>query len=513
VATSASILSRAALGWNADQPDIPLAVINRLREKLRAEMEVIDSGHNHATVVASFSSVRLRGANDVACFLITGEEKEAEAAARQFWRSVGGPEQLVLVLALSEDAARSAASALPADFFCVFGPSDLASLLDSSDPLALLKNKLREQVPWRRLMPFITKHAVHGNMFYGRRNEIQRLIDEDTENFAIAGQGRIGKSSLVAEYVQRLRKKRDPRVEAYAFCDFYTCQPKSETAIVQFLGKAIGGVTSQSVNLTLEGLEPFLRRRAHQIGRPLDLLLEEVDMVCDSQTFKVLAHISKRAHGPIARLVLLGRGELLRAAYDEYSPLGKHVQLMRLEPLDEESARRLLIEPLADMGVGFSDEQLVLAMILRLTGRLPQLLQYFGAKLAKLALEQGCRTISQRHVEIVRLDMETVRMFTSPLEDIKDPLAEMVALLLLERGIHRVDEYVVMDVVRSTDIQVQEPRSRKICDDLLLANFLSWTKTGLHIANEAMGLRVRETDYLVPAMDRARKRVQQRVFL
>ena len=194
-----SLFARAKRGWSAQEPEIALGLLSTLREKLQADFEIVETSDDLITFIADFNRIRLRGSGDSACLLVAGDVGASESAIRKFWESVSGPEQLVIAFALSPGAFTTIHAVIPKGYVCVFSPSDIAALLETHDAIRRLREELRRQIPLVRLIPFIIKHSVHGNMFYGRRNELQKLLDEDAENFAIAGQGRIGKSSDSSE--------------------------------------------------------------------------------------------------------------------------------------------------------------------------------------------------------------------------------------------------------------------------------------------------------------------------
>lgn len=501
-----ALIEHAAKGWTVEEPEAARKAVNLFREKLRADVEVVETGNSYIAFIAGVHSIRLRGMSEMACLIVGGREKDVETAVRHFWQLVSGPEQLSLVLGLADGSEHIVNEIIPRGFVCVLNANGLGALLSSNTPHQDLTRHMRDQIPPRRLIPYVTKHAVSGNMFFGRRHELDQLIDDDTGNFAIAGQGRIGKSSLIREYV-RLIKKAGERRRVMLHVDFYPCQPRSEGAISQFLAKHIDGSTSRSAHMTPEDLDPFLRFHANRNGRPFELLLDEVDLVCHSNTFHQLAHLSRHPRGPIARLILVGRGELLREVRDEKSPLKEHVSLMRLEPLEHRQAEQLVKEPCAAMGLRFSDDEVV-EDVLRLTGCLPQMLQFVGSKLMNAAFTEATDVITRQHVERIWQDYETTQTLMSSFENLSEAVTRLVAALIVSRDVKRVDEGVVIALAASVDIRVEAPRARQICDDLLLANFLSWKRSGYQMANEALSIRLRETEALRDTLQSARAEAQ-----
>src|SRR5258708_3862555 len=122
--------------------------------------------------------------------------------------------------------------------------------------------------------------------------------------------------------------------------------------------------SSKSNKMTTDGLLKFLIYQSKD--GPLDLLLDEVDLVCETDAFKALGIAARADH---CRLVLCGKEVLLRMALSEKFLLGCRLTLTQLEPLDEKAATELILRPLTDLGFKIAEQAKVMEGVLRLTGR------------------------------------------------------------------------------------------------------------------------------------------------
>src|SRR5262245_48845946 len=94
-------VEHAAKGWPAHKPQIAHGLVKRFRDKLRAEVEIVETGDSFVCMIACLSSIRFLGSNNAVCLLAAGDQADIEDSIRRFWQSVSGPEQLVIVFALT----------------------------------------------------------------------------------------------------------------------------------------------------------------------------------------------------------------------------------------------------------------------------------------------------------------------------------------------------------------------------------------------------------------------------
>ncbi|MCI0659592.1 MAG: hypothetical protein L0220_00810, partial [Acidobacteria bacterium] len=270
------------------------------------------------------------------------------------------------------------------------------------------------------------------------------------------------------------------------------CNDSSDDGIARFIAMHIAP-SSRSDRVTNDDLVQFLRRQYSLHHGSLELLLDEVDLVCASRAFKSLA---KAARQNICRLVLCGRSNLLKIALSPDSLLECRVELLRLQSLDHDSARELLICPLSDLGFSLDQPDRIIERLFRLTGRMPHLLQFYGKKLANLAIEEGTDIITQEHLDTLRWDFETAQYFISPLGDLTDLESHLVALSLLKDGRQVFSVPLVREIAAKYELHLSYARIGEICNDLVINNILAWDEGAFRLANESLPYYARQMKLL-----------------
>jgi len=490
------LLDKLARGWIAEHSGWAQELMQRCALRLNAGTEIIDTDNNTLQFVASMNDIYLRGMGNVPCLIISGNEN-LHCVVREFWQKVSLPRLLPFIFTLTERAHEVVKEVFPKDDSLILSREQIRQLLSHKSPQSFLKTLLWQQVSRRRLAPYNLLTPAEGVMFFGRQNELGRLQDEDSVSFAIAGPGRIGKTSLVRRYKDEMLRRRDPRSSCRFYINFYDCKDATQEAMARFLAMAIDA-SSRSSKMTADGLVNFLRYHSKNFGSPLDLLLDEVDLVCETETFKSLGAAARAGY---CRLVLCGKGVLLKAALSEHSYLGCRLNLIQLAPLDEKPARELILKPLNDMGFKIVEPDKLIEKVLRLTGRLPYLLQFYGQKLGELAIEQNSETISMQHIEMLRWDFVTAQYFIKPLNDLEDPEVRLIGLSLLKEHSSEFSIPFVQTVAARAGLTISHTRANEVCNDLVINNVLAWSEGSYRISNEGLYYYAREMGFLDSALE------------
>ena len=497
--TAAQLLRELALDWRRDAAE---DLFELWTTHLHISAEILDADSVSLTFLSSLRDIHFRGTDDVPCILVGGEQSDAGPALREFQRVVADPAQLFFVLAVSDAAAREARSLFAGSRYVLLGTGQLASLLAAAAPIEALRSAIRASIPIRSLNPYNILLTPQANMFFGRGPELERLRDEDDVSFAIAGPSRIGKSSLVHQYRRELRKFAPGRYRSSFYLDLMECTDKSPGALAHFLAMRLEG-SRLSSKVGLDEFPNFLRRMRSRLGVRVELVLDEVDSSVESAFFQTLG---EAARNNLCRLVLCGRGGLLKAALRSSQRYGCRLDLMRLEPLDVEAARALVLRPLRDLGFELQDETSITGQLFELTGRLPYLLQFCLRRLVEVCIVGGAKLLTPEHVRELRWDYDTAQYFTSPLSDLTDPECRLVALVLLELSPDQVDQSTVQQIAASAGLRLDQERCKEICNDLFINNILAWRGGSFRMANKALAHFTRESGYLASAIQEARSR-------
>ena len=500
-----AILNRLPAGWDAPS-SLPDDFLHVWKERL-GRVEKTTSGANWVEFIADLGEIHLRGTGDCYCLLVSGSAASLSASVKQFINRVAAPGRLVFVLAGSSTALAAASHCLSDTVtFVIVDPLQLKEALNSPQWKKVLGSCIRRYVPIRGLIAFDVALSAEGGMFYGRGDELARLRDEVKVNFAIAGPGKIGKTSLVKQYMRGLVKQR--RSFGTYYVDFYECTDRSPHSWPRFLAMKVDG-SSKSDKVTREDLPNFIRRLRSKIGQTPHLILDEMDDIVaqNENTKQLLASIEKQE---LCRFIFCGRGELYNAARNSQTGLGGRFRLMRLEPLDDQSARRLLLEPLDDLGLTFHERDKIADHVLRRTGRRPQLIQFYGQNLAEAAIRSGTNCITWRHIEDLDNDFETAVYFTSPLEDLMSPSAKFIAYAAMQDNSSQMPLSALHSLAKKLGVEFSIEDLKRLCDELVIMNILTWTMEGYQLANEAIRYYVNRYGYLETALSAAKDDVLRR---
>ncbi|HYH63816.1 MAG TPA: hypothetical protein VD866_03865 [Urbifossiella sp.] len=416
------------------------------------------------------------------CLILGGSGAAAADAVRDFYKTRDGG--LMFVFCVTPGALEQAHQFIPPGYALVVAPDAFRGLLTGLDPGGQLKKMLRGQIGRRRLSLYDICQPATGNAFFGRERELAQLLEHDTTSFAIPGPGRIGKSSLLKRHHWNLRRRRDPRVDRTFEIDFYSVSKLDIESVVRHIATKISD-TYRGHTLRVSGFIDFLRYWRNQLGGPLELILDETDEVCSGPAFDQLGQAAKDGY---VRLIMAGRGGLFKFATQSDSPMAARLRVLLLEPLEPATARELFCHPLADLGLHIRNPSLLVDYVLKQTGRLPHLIQFYAQNLVELSVERRLDELDIGDVHAVESTGTFSQYFLAPLLELDDADARTLACALLATPLQR---YTTAEVLAAA-LRLGLPNSpvwvRRTCDELVIRNILLW-EGGLYRAS-SQALRV-----------------------
>jgi hypothetical protein len=480
-----------AEGWSVENPDAPRELFTRLRRSWHANMDREKSDVSTFRAVMELNQVRLLGASELGC-LVLGKGAAVEREVGEFWRQQGGGGRLVMVLAATTALKEAAQRFAPADRCVFLGNGEIETLLTHPKPLELLKDHLRRQIPLHRLLPYDTIHPAAPNMFFGRRDILNRFHQEETTSFAIAGPGRIGKSSLLKQYRRELRwNLRDERRNRLFMIDCYPYGGFEPDKLAQRIALDISA-DSEANRVNAKTLLRFLKRHSSDGEQPLELLFDEVDGVCRSEVMDELAEAVRTGY---CRVILCGKSRLFALMNQCERQFAGRLERICPEPLDVESAARLLMEPLADLGVVFQDAAAALQTVFQLTARRPHLIQECARTLFQFAQADKTSVVSAEHLQQLREQFMETAYAMLPLEAMQDDLTRLLALLWLREGGGPVNVGSFQKLADKYGLALSAAKTLHICEDLWICNVLTRERGTLTLASPHLVEFVRKMDF------------------
>ena len=507
---NAELCRRCAEGWTAEHAEIPRELIARLGVRWHANLGGMEwAGRSAFRMLMELSQVRLQGACDIGCLLL-GAGADAAKETTAFWDALGGAGRIGLIFAATTGLTDSARAACPAGRCAFLTNGQMDTMLTSSHPLEILKEQLRAQIPRGRLLPYDITHPVRPNMFFGRQDLIARFINEETTSFAVAGPGRIGKSSLLRQYIYCLRRRGDERAQRLKHIDCYAYAQLFPDQLARRIALDLSA-DSEANRVNCDTLQRFLKRLSHDGRQPLELIFDEVDIVCTNAAFECLGEAVKEGY---CRVIVCGRGGLHRMMRSKNGMLAARLELIQPEPLDAVSAEKLLSEPVADLGLTFAEPEIMRDRVFALTRRLPHLIQTCARQMVEYALAEGTEVLTTAHLRRAAEESASVFYGILPFDDLSDDLTRLMTLLILRNGCGVVNVGRLQQLAARETVELEATKAVEICYELWICNVLTQERGLFALTNstlvdfvQKLGLLSGEIARLLRFVPRSRPRI------
>lgn len=275
--------------------------------------------------------------------------------------------------------------------FVILSQEALFNICIEADPTASLIRYVTRHVSPRLASPFIIEGIVPVNtgMFYGREAEVRTIfLGLSSRSFAVVGNRRIGKSSLLSQVQQHLE------------------QPSSGY-LVESINYQAASTTAMQIRARIAALE----RKAE--GRTIVQLIDEPDALLaqDANQQYLLSSVWRElSETRRCRFVFAGHRVLKRCLYDVRSPFFNFAEPLYLGFLDQQHAHSLLTEPLARLGFRLEEEERSLDLVWRVSAGHPNIIQVIGKELMS-KLSRGKMAIPFEDVEEVLASREFIQMY------------------------------------------------------------------------------------------------------
>lgn len=276
--------------------------------------------------------------------------------------------------------------------FIVLDGRALRHIIMAKQPERRLIEIILGQVDLTVVSPYVTSGPVPENMFFGRDNELKTITRKIKDaSFALVGGRKIGKTSTLSKIYRTLAETMDH------FPLYLDCQSVRD---YNTFFEAISAIWE--VRLADDNPESF-RHMVAELAREwqrgtIVILLDEVDALLQydlqrqETLFRVFRALSQEAK---CRFVFCGERVLDGRLHAPDSPLFNFCDVIHLSYLDRKSARRVIKEPIADMGIEFEDEDTTVMRIMDMSSCHPNIVQYI--------CQQLIRTINTRGSRVIRL--------------------------------------------------------------------------------------------------------------
>jgi len=304
-------------------------------------------------------------------------------------------------------------------------------------------------------------------MFFGREYELKTIVRtvRDT-NFAIVGGRKIGKTSVLARVHQLLQ-------EAPEYKPFYLdCQAIRSHA--DFF-EAIDTMWKTPLPApTPEGFRRMATDLAAQYpSRTVVMMLDEIDglllhdIACDEHLFRVLRALTQEGQ---LRLVACGEKILNAALHNPRLAFFNFCNLIQLTYLPLEEARRVVIDPMHEMGISLEDDEALADQIVELAAGHPNVVQYICQKLIERINQRRERLITRTDLDALSQSTQFAEYFAEVSWGNADALERLITLLMLDQPEVTLGE--MAERLRARELPVTPIQLENAFDDLCLYSIL-----------------------------------------
>lgn len=355
-------------------PACAAAIQACLAPQLRARLSTRFECDGLATFALSLPPLSLQFPQSCLLIICTSRSQTVQATVSQCSRAELGAPRFALLLDLTRSGLPQDPKAIraalleshPGTNFVVLGAAQATEILLSRDHQEAQEILCRAIVPQCELYQILPYHAGgHGisteeqSLFFGRKAELQQLLHFYKRNFLLAGPRSMGKSSLLnALAVELAHRHPEVLVVSHLLYDG-SLEDKAHPWLCTETPTAF-------YNSVVQHPAPFMVFLYDEA----DEFLKE-DEKADYAYCAVMRALSGDGR---ASFVLTGNSEVVRAVQTPEHPLSNFGILLRLEPLDRESAQQMILQPAAALGLRYSEPEQVVHWLCKQTGCRPHLL-------------------------------------------------------------------------------------------------------------------------------------------
>lgn len=358
----------------------------------------------------------------------------------------------------------------------LIGAEEQKSIIQSRRPSGELLDLISAQVPISSLSPYETRAPVTGSRFFGREQEINRILANPDTNHAILGIRRIGKTSLLRETERILKESDEAARVVYLECSDLLCTDDYIREVVRKLNpRELPRVHMQKYVFFFPN---FLERMSKLLKAKIIFLLDEIDNLVimqrgDWELFRMLRASSNKG---ACQYIIAGFREAMREQYMLDSPFYNFAQELRLNEFSRQQARELIVTPMENLRVRIRNEEEVVNRIFEETAGHPNLIQYYCLILLRNLDRTGSREVSpQSLIDVYSDEGFTSHLLTSFMQNTENREKALIYAILMsaeESWAKGFGHEEIDAVLRKGGITLQQSAIDEACNLLTLAGII-----------------------------------------
>ncbi len=408
---------------------------------------------------------------------IPDDEDEAASYVRDVVRATGVRQDSFVVVnqnvpGLKRELARSL---FPRIVLC--DASDQRNILAQQSITHALRNVVTSQYKLIDLVPYHI--GGRGSRFFGRHEELNRILRHDEADYSITGIRRVGKTFLLNE-CSRLFAASHPGDPPPLFFDCSGFQEPHEfiRAIVRELDIRQYNRRETAGWAPFDGVK-FLRNAARARGGRIVLFLDECDQLLTlaRRSTDLLNLIRATINTASCRYIMAGFQELMVEIGNDKSPLYLGFEIIRLQPFNREETREMVLPPFQGLGVHLEDPDRIINQLHDDTGGMPLVLQYYCEELTNVVQRRGDHTIRIADVGAIHTQENLKSIVLDSFRDSASKEDQLLVYSVLERygpekGKSGFTQQEIYEALEARGWPIDLANLDRACDRLVLAGFL-----------------------------------------
>lgn len=288
------------------------------------------------------------------------------------------------------DALHPHLTTLPLTRFVAFDAADQHRLETAVSPHDTALDLLRRKMACLDLSPYETSKPVTGNRFFGREQEIERVLQHAHTSYLFVGIRRIGKTSLLKEIKRRLDRmdlpERGQIRRVYIDCTVISSEEEFMRTLIFQLEQSGLTILSSRAQDPQRYQKRILDHYAMVHGSPITFLLDEFDRLLAHMRpdWPLLTVLKTAVQAKKVRFISAGFRRAMEAATNKHSPLYNLMTPVRLGRLPLSDVEKMVLTPMSQLDIKISEPTRLIERIYRETAGLPNYVQYY----CKILLEQ-----------------------------------------------------------------------------------------------------------------------------
>jgi len=384
------------------------------------------------------------------------------------------------------------------------GTEDQDRIMNSRRPSGKLLDFISAKIPISNLSPYETRAPVTGSRFFGREQEITRIISNPDTNHAILGIRRIGKTSLLREIERLLREGEDSTHVIYLECSDLLDTDDYVREVVRKLNPR--ELTRLHMQKYVFFFPDFLERMSRLNKTKIIFLLDEVDnlVIMQRGNWDLFRMLRASANKGACQYIIAGFREAMREQYLLDSPFYNFAQEIRLSEFSRQQAHDLIVTPMENLRVRFKNKEEVVSRIFEETSGQPNLIQYYCLILLRNLDESGQREISPDSLINVYDDKgfqsHLLTSFMQNTENREKALIYAILKFLEDAGLQGFSQATIDEVLRKRGIILMQDDIDDACNVLTLAGVINRKGRDFYFASPIFTrvlLQTYDLDYLL----------------